>query len=116
MHTLVTVGLLSRYEREPPRRSFPSGSSPSSFSTSAKGAFEKSLKRLRPLGSLFITFLSTFAETTKTAESVLAHGQEEKREFIEEERAQSTTLLGATFAMSPKRQWGKQAIIENLDK
>jgi hypothetical protein len=26
---------------------------------------------------------------------VLAHGEEEKKEFIEEERAQTTTLLGS---------------------
>jgi hypothetical protein len=108
---------LSRYEREPPRRSFPSGSSPSSFSLSAKGAYEKSPKRLRSLGSLlFISFhrLLSISREPEAAETVLAHGEKEKK-FIEEERAQGTTLLGATCSWSTKRQWEKQAIIENLD-
>jgi hypothetical protein len=43
----------------------------------------------------------------KAARSVLAHGKEEKKEFLEKERAQTTTLLGATFAMSPGRTMGK---------
>jgi hypothetical protein len=84
---------MSRYEREPPRRSFPSGSSPSSFSISAQGAFEKSLKRLRSLGSLFITFLSILCESTKPLE-VCSHTGEKKKEKFRRRKGSNYDALG----------------------
>jgi hypothetical protein len=101
MHTLVTLSSMSRYDREPPRRSFPSGSSPSSFSLSAKGAFEKSPKRLRSQGSLLHHLPFNTLREHKAAETVLAHGQEEKKEKKKEERAQAMTLLGSYLLAEP---------------
>jgi hypothetical protein len=46
---------------------------------------------------------------------VCSHTGKREKKILEEERAQTTTLWGATSAMSPKRQWEKQAIIANLD-
>jgi len=106
MHTLATVGLLSRYEREPPRRLFPSGSSPPSFSISAQGAFEKSLKRLRSQGSLLHHLPFNICESTKPLE-VCSHTARKKKENFRKRKGSKYNALGSYPLDEPWKNNGK---------
>jgi hypothetical protein len=108
---------LSRYEREPqgdhseaalllPPLAFP----PREPTRRAPSDYDHKA----PSSSFPFTAFFLFRESLKPLKLCLHTGRKKKR-ILEEERAQSTTLLGATCSWSPKRQWEKQVIIENLD-
>jgi len=99
---------LSRYEREP-QACLSSGSSPSSFSLSAKGACEKSPKRLRSQGSLLFTSfhrLLLFRESLKPLELCLHTGRK-KKENLRRRKGSSYDALGELPSREPWKTMGK---------
>jgi hypothetical protein len=98
--------LLSRYDREPPRRFsqaalllLPLAFLPREPARRALSDYDHKA----PSSSPSFQYLREH----KAARGVLAHGEEEKKRILEEERAQNSTLLGSYLRDEPWKNDGK---------